>query len=124
MQEYVKFNDIKVKQPDKGLGYGFETTYTPDSTRTQDGKGHFTPMFTNESFSYTASWLTRQEMSQILQIVAKGNNFKLHYLSPYYGQWRDDMFYVGKGSLSIGRWNEGKEIYESLSFNMIGVNPI
>jgi len=124
MQERMKINDIIVRQPDKGLGYNFETTYTSDSARTQDGVGHFTPMFTNESFSYTATWLTKEEMSLILRNVGKGKNFKLHYLSPFYGAWRDDTFYVGKGSLAIGRWNEEEERYESLSFNMIGVNPI
>lgn len=123
-QEYMLINDIMVKQPDEGLGYDFETTYTEDSTRTQDGVGHFTAMFANESFSYSASNLTKAEMSQILQLVGKGGNFKLHYLSPYYGQWRDDLFYVGQGSISIGRWNESEERYKSLSFNMVGVNPI
>jgi len=99
MQERMKINDIIVRQPDKGLGYNFETTYT-------------------------ATWLTKEEMSLILRNVGKGKNFKLHYLSPFYGAWRDDTFYVGKGSLAIGRWNEEEERYESLSFNMIGVNPI
>lgn len=123
-QEYMKINGIVVRQPDKGLGYSFETTYTDDSTRTQDGVGHFTTMFTNESFSYEATNLKENEMSQILRQVAKGKNFTLHYRSPYYGSWRDDTFYVGKGSLSIGSWKEDEECYESLSFNMVGVNPI
>lgn len=123
-QEYMKINDIVVKQPDKGLAYDFETTYTGDSTRTQDGVGHFTSMFTAESFSYEATNLTENEMSQILKEVAKGKNFKLHYRSPYYGKWRDGMFYVGKGSISIGSWKESEERYESLSFKMVGVNPI
>ena len=123
-QEYLKINEIVIKQPDEGLGYDFESSYTEDSTRTQDGVGHFTPMFTNESFSYSASDLNKAEMSQILKLVAKGNKFKLHYLSPYYGEWRDDWFYVGKGSISIGKWIESDERYTSLSFNMVGVNPI
>lgn len=123
-QEYMKINGIVVKQPDKGLGYSFETTYTDDSNRTQNGVGHFTAMFTNESFSYEATNLTESEMTQILKQVAKGKNFTLHYRSPYYGGWRDDKFYVGKGSLSIGSWKESEECYESLSFNMVGVNPI
>lgn len=123
-QEYVKINGKKIKQPDAGLGYDFETTYTEDSTRVKSGTGHFTSLFTVESLSYEASLLTVSEMKEILQEVAKGNSFPLHYFSPYYGTWRDDEFYVGKGSLSIGALNEGGELYDSLSFNMIGVNPI
>ena len=123
-QEYVMLNNTIVRQPDEGLGYDFETTYTEDSPRAMNGTLYASAMFTVESFSYTASWLTREEMRVILQIVAKGKPFTLHYLSPFYGQWRDGQFYVGKGSLSVGRWIEAEERYESLSFNMIGVDPI
>lgn len=124
MQEYMKINGKKIVQPDKGLGYDFETTYSEGSTRVQNGTAHITPLFTVEAFSYTASNLTREEMAEILKMVAKGQPFTLHYLSPYHGSWRNASFYVGKGSLSIGRWNEKDERYESLSFNMIGVEPI
>lgn len=123
-QNYITINGVKIKQPDEGLGYSFETTYTSDSTRVQSGAMHATPMFTVESFSYAASNLSKTEMQTILQKVAKGGSFTLHYFSPYYGQWRDDTFYVGKGSLEIGRLNEDGEIFDSLSFNMVGVNPI
>lgn len=123
-QEKITFNGVAIKQPDESLGYDFETTYTEDSTRVQSGVLHSTPLFTVESFSYSASWLTIQEMKQILQIVAKGISFQMHYFSPYYGKWRDDTFYVGKGSLSIGILRKDKEMFKSLSFNIVGVNPI
>ena len=123
-QEYIKMNDKIILQPDEGLGYDFETTYTEDTTRVQSGTLHASAMFTVEAFSYEASWVSVADMRTILQIVAKGKPFTLHYFSPYYGAWRDDKFYVGKGSLSIGRLNEAEERYDSLSFNMIGVNPI
>lgn len=123
-QQYMKINNTLVKQPDTGLGYSFETTYTDDSNRLQNGKAHISPMFTVEAFSYEATDLTSAEMSLILSMVAKGQKFLLHYRSPYYGAWRDDYFYVGQGSLSIGNWKESEERYDHLSFNMIGVNPI
>ena len=123
-QDYIKLNDQVIVQPDEGLGYDFETTYTEDSTRTQSGRAVATPMYTVESFSYTATCIPAKEMTKILQVVAKGRPFKLHYFSPYYGMWRDDMFYVGKGSLAIGRLNAAEETFDTLSFNMIGVNPI
>ena len=123
-QEYIKMNGVVILQPDEGLGYDFETTYTEDTTRVQSGTLHSTAMFTVESFSYQATDVSLQDMKTILQIVAKGKPFTLHYFSPYYGAWRDDKFYVGKGSLAIGRLNAASEVFESLSFNMIGVNPI
>lgn len=123
-QEYIKMNNTVICQPEEGLGYDFETTYTEDSTRVMSGVLHATPLFTVEAFSYQASQVTVAEMRNILQIIAKGRTFTLHYFSPYYGAWRDDLFYVGKGSLEIGRLNEQEEVYDSLSFNMIGVNPL
>lgn len=114
----------KTKQPDEGLGYSFETTYSDDSDRVQTGDAYITPLFTVESYSYSASDLTLSEMSYILKQVAKGRKFKAHYLSPYEGKWQDGYFYVGKGSLKIGSWKEEEEIYDSLSFNMIGVKRI
>lgn len=123
-QNYITMNGVQIKQPLKDMGYSFETTYTEDTTRTQDGVLHSTPMFTVEQLSYEARNLTIYEMSQILQLIANGRPFTLHYFSPYYGVWRDAPFYVGQGSLIIGRLTEDKEHYESLSFNMTGVNPI
>ena len=123
-QEYIQMNGTVILQPDEGLGYDFETTYTEDTTRVQSGTLHTTAMFTVESFSYEASWVSLQDMKTILQIIAKGKPFDLHYFSPYYGAWRNGRFYVGKGSLSIGRLNAAEERFESLSFNMIGVDPI
>ena len=119
-QEYITLNGVIIRQ----LGYDFETTYTEDSTRAMNGTLYASAMFTVESFNYTATWLTREEMRTVLQVIAKGRPFTLHYMSPFYGAWRDGRFYVGKGSLAVGRWNEAKERYDSLSFNMIGVDPI
>ena len=124
MQNKITINGTEIRQPDTGLAYSFETTYTADSGRDTSGILHESAMFTVENFGYTASGLSASEMSQILALIAKGQRFTLHYMSPYYGTWRDDDFYVGKGSLSIGNWIEAEECYDSLSFNLIGVNPI
>lgn len=123
MDKY-KLNSTLIRQPDSGLSYDFETTYTADTTRTQNGVLHPSRMFTVESFGYKATGLTIAEMKTILQIVAKGVPYTMHYFSPYYGTWRDDTFYTGKGSLAIGYLNESTGQYDSLSFNMVGVNPI
>lgn len=124
MQDRIKINDEAIWQPDKGLQYNFETTYTEDSTRVQSGTGYFTPLFTVEQLGYTATNIPQAEDTRILKRIAKGQTFKLHYFSMYTGKWQDASFYVGKGSLSIGELVEGGEYLESLSFNMTGVNPI
>ena len=37
---------------------------------------------------------------------------------------REAPFYVTQGSVDIGTLKEGEEKYKSLSFNIIGVNPL
>lgn len=124
MQDTIKINGVEIWQPDNDLASSFETTFTQDSGRVQSGVMHATPMFTVEQFSYTATDIPIAESSKILKMIVHGNSFTLHYFSPYYGRWRDDIFRVGKGSLSIGTLKDGEEKLTSLSFNMTGDNPI
>lgn len=124
MQDKIRINDIEIFQPDEGLKSSFETTYSEDSTRLQTGEANFVPLFTVEQFSYSASDIPVAEASVILQQIIKGEAFKLHYFSPYYGKWRDGMFRVGQGQFTIGTVEEGGEKLTSLSFNMTGENPI
>ena len=124
MQDKIKINDIVIFQPDEGLKSSFETTYTEDSTRLQNGETNFVPLFTVEQFSYSATDVPINEASIILQQIIKGNAFKLHYFSPYYGKWRDGMFRVGQGQFTIGTVEEDKERISNLSFNMTGESPL
>lgn len=124
MQDTIKINGVEIYPPDSGLKYAFETTYTQDSTRTQDGEGHFSPLFTVEQLEYSSKGIPVADAAIILQMVAKGQRFTLHYFSTYYGVWRDATFYVGKGACQIGTLEEGGEFLSSLSFNMTGVKPI
>lgn len=124
MQDKIMINGVEIYQPDNDLGSSFETTFTQDSGRVQSGVMHATPMFTVEQFSYVATDIPVAEASKILQMIVHGRPFTLHYFSPYYGNWRNDTFRVGRGSLSIGSLKENKEKLTSLSFNMTGDNPI
>ena len=124
MQDMIKINNVEIFQPDEGLQYNFETTYTGDSGRVQTGDAMITPMFTVEQLGYTATDVPIDKASEILQMVAKGNVFKLHYFSAFYGVWRDAKFYVGKGQLSVGSLKKGEEKLKSLSFNMTGKEPL
>ena len=88
-QEFIKMRPVSasswtiIRQPDEDMGYSFETTYREDSARNYHGVMAETPLFTVESFSYAASDLTVAEMAEILQIVAKGGRFQMHYFSPW-----------------------------------------
>lgn len=117
-------NLVEIRAPDIGLGYDFETTYTEDTSRLQNGILYLRPMFTVEALSYTATNVSKSEMTKILSYIAKGNAFYLHYFSPYAGTWVTNPFYVGKGSMTIGSYDENKELFSSLSFQMTGVDPL
>lgn len=124
MQDKIRINGIEIFQPDEGLGYNFETTYSEDSGRVQSGAMHAVSYFTVEQFSYQATEIPMSKATEILQMIAKGQPFTLHYFSVYYGRWRDGLFRVGKGSLNIGLLEEGNEKLSSLSFNMTGEEPL
>ena len=121
--EKIKINSTVIPQPDEGLGYDFETTYASDTRRISTGKLRATPMFTVEALTYTRHGMKASELSTILQAIV-GQNFSLHYFSPYYGTWRDDTFYIGKGSIQIGILDDTTGLYDSVSFQMTGVNPL
>ncbi len=124
-QDVIKINGFKIRQPDEGeLGYGFETTYSADTTRTQKGVLIPTALFTVEALTYSASFVPAYDVKTLLGFVATGKTFTLHYFSPYYGMWRDDKFYVGQGKLSIRRLDTQKEMFENITFQMTGVNPL
>ena len=125
MQDRIKINGIDIWQPDRGgLGYDIATTYSEDSTRTQDGVGHFTPLFTVQQLSYSASMVPLVEASKIISQVAKGYNFTLHYFDLFQGKWTDGEFYVGKASSNFDKLKVTEECIEKLNFNMTGVNPL
>ena len=124
MQDKIKINNIEIFQPDEGLKSSFETTYSEDSTRLQNGEANFVPLFTVEQFSYSATNIPVKSASVILQQIIKGDAFELHYFSPYYGTWRNGMFRVGQGQFTIGTVEDGGETISSLSFNMTGDKPL
>ena len=124
MQDRIRINNTDIYQPDKGLSYKFETTYTSDSSRVQTGKGHFTALFTVEQLNYKATHIPQEEATKIIKMVARGTNFTLHYFSIFYGQWRDGTFYVGQGDMAIGSLEDDNRYLDSLNFNMTGVDPV
>lgn len=122
--EKYKIDGWTIPQPDGGLEFSFETTYASDATRVQSGPLHATPMFTAEAYSYTRGGISVADCAHLLQLIV-GRNFSLHYFSPYYGTWRDGTFYVGKSaSIKIGELDNTTGLYDDVSFQMTGVDPI
>ena len=121
-QDKYLFNNKDIVQPDSGLGYDFETTYSEDTTRLKSGGLHETALFTVESLAFKATNIPIAKVAALLSEVV-GKRFQFHYLSAYYGTWRTDTFYVGKGTMEIGEVIEGKEI-ASIAFNCVGVNKV
>lgn len=122
--ERYKINGASIYQPDKDMGYNFETTYSEGSNRTQFGKALFTPLFTVEQYNYEATNVPVAEANKILKAIAKGRNFELYHWSLYHMAWRTDPFVVGKGSLTIGEISPDLKTISKISFNMQGVNPL
>lgn len=122
-QQKIKFNNNTIKQP-VSFKRSKETTYAEDSTRAMTGVLHAKPLFTIEAYSIEWKHLSLSEMATILQIVDLGNTFQMTYLSPYHGYWRTDYFYVAEGSQDYGSIEENGEFYDTLSFNVICVNPL
>lgn len=122
-QQKILINNTEIWQPDEDLAWDYETTYTPDSNRAQNGVGHFTEMFTVQSFGYTASHVPIAEWTKISQMIV-GRKFDLYCFNPHFGRWMTHRCNVGKGSLKIKSLEEGRERYSSISFNMTDIKPL
>ena len=123
-QERMTMNGIEIWQPDTGLKYSTETTFTQGSFRAMNGIGYFDPLFTVEQLGYVATNVPQPEVTKILQIIDNAKKFTLHYFSMHYGKWKDGIFHVGQGNYDVGSWKVGEEYVKSLSFNMTGVYPL
>lgn len=115
---------VRIVQPDSGLGFNYETTYTDDSGRLQSGTAVVAPLFTVRSYSYSRSRPTVAEVKQILGYIGKGAKYELFAFDPLTASWKWDVFYTGQGTMSIGYLSSSGGIYDSFSFNAVGVNPI
>lgn len=125
-QECITIDGMEIKQPEI-FNPEWATTYTDGSGRSMSGVGHLDPMFTAESYSVEFFDLTPEEAKIILQMIVPRPSkptFKLHYYSWFYGMWRTDTFYVGKGSLKCRTLEYGQERLDGISCSMIGVNPL
>lgn len=114
----------EIAQPERGMGYSYETTYTEDSGRVQSGAAIVAPMFTVKSYSYTRTHPTVAQVAQILSFINGGGKYEMYAFNPKTGAWGWDVYYTGKGDMSIGYLTSDGGHYDSFAFNAVGVNPI
>ena len=115
---------VKIAQPERGMVLSYETTYTEDSGRVQSGTAIVVPMFTVKSYSYTRTHPTVSEVKQILSYILKGGKYEMYAFNPLTGAWSWDVYYTGKGDMSIGYLTSDGGHYDSFSFNAVGVKPV
>lgn len=124
MQDYIRINGIKIKQPDEdGYTAQLATTSTDDSDRDMSLVMHNTPVGTVEGYDLKWTDLTLEEASEILQQVVNKQSFTVHYMDILTGTWKDGEFYASNFNAPAGTLKEGEECWDELSFNIRGIDP-
>ncbi len=123
MDKPFEFNGIPVKTPDT-FKPSLATTSTDDSDRTQDLVMHNTPIGTVQSYSFEWKYIKPEEAAKIVQQIKNRSQYSLRYLSADTGQWTTGFFYTSNYTFGTLKVSDGKFVWESLSFNAVGVNPI
>lgn len=123
MERPFEFNDIPVKTPD-AFQPSMATTSTEDSDRTQDLVMHNTPMGTIESYALEWRYIEPAEAAKIIRQIKNKGQYKLRYMSADTGTWETGYFYTSNYSFGTLTVANGKYVWEKLSFNAVGINPV
>lgn len=123
MDRPFEFNGIKIKTPDT-FQPSMATTSTEDSDRTQDLVMHNTPMGTIESYSFEWRYIEPKEAAKIIGQIKNKSQYSLRFLSPNSGTWETKQFYTSNYNMGTLRITNGYFVWESLSFNAVGINPV
>ena len=123
MDRPFEFNGIAVKTPDT-FKPNFATTSTEDSDRTQDLVMHNTPIGTISSYSFEWKYIEPEEAALILSQVMNKSEYSLRYLNPLTGQWTVGQFYTSNYPFGSLKHVNGRDAWESLSFNAVVINPV
>lgn len=118
-----EFNGIAVKTPDT-FKPSLATTSTEDSDRTQDLVMHNTPMGTIESYAFEWKYIEPDEAAKIIGQIKNKSKYSLRFLSPESGAWETKQFYTSNYTFGTLRTSNGTFVWESLSFNAVGINPL
>lgn len=123
MADLFMIEDVEIEQPTT-YGVTFSTTSTDDSDRTQDLVMHNTPIGTIGSYEMGWEYLKTSAASKILQLVLNKPQFKVHYYDLYADVWKNAYFYASNFEMTPLSLEDGYKYIDSLSFNIVGVNPI
>lgn len=123
MDKPFEFNGVKVKTPNT-FKPNFATTSTEDSDRTQDLVMHNTPMGTIVNYSFEWKYIYPDEAALILSQVMNRSQYSLRFLNPITGSWETSMFYTSNYNFGTLRRLNGCDVWESLSFNAVVINPV
>lgn len=118
-----EFNGVPVKTPDT-FKPNFATTSTEDSDRTQDLVMHNTPMGTISSYSLEWKYIEPEEAAKILSQTMNKSKYSLRYLNPLTARWETGDFYTSNYNFGTLKQANGRDTWESLSFNAVVVNPV
>lgn len=118
-----EFNGIKVKTPDV-FKPNFATTSTEDSDRTQDLEMNNDPMGTISSFSLAWSNIYIEDAALILNEIVDKSEYSLRFLNPMTAKWETRMFYTTNIPFGTLKQVNGRDAWESLSFNAVVIKPI
>lgn len=124
MQDCIKFNGIKIAQPDEdGYSAILATTSTDDSDRDMTLEMHNTPIGTVEGYDLKWRDISAKEAAKILSQVLNRESFTVHYFDILTAKWRDGEFYASNYNSPCGTLEDGEEYWDELSFNIRGMKP-
>lgn len=115
-----EFNNVAVKSPNLFYPTG-ATTSTEDSGRTQDLEMHNSVMGTIESYHFEWKNIYIEEAATIINQIKNKNRYDLKYVSPSLGSWTTNKFYTSNYNLGTLKKVNGRDAWESLSFDAISI---
>lgn len=118
-----EFNGVPVKTPNT-FKPNFATTSTEDSDRTQDLVMHNTPMGTISSYFIEWKHIEDDWASLILSQIINQSQYLLRFKNPLTAKWETSAFYTSNYSMGSFEIVNGKDAWESLSFNAVVINPV
>lgn len=123
MEKPFKIDDVAIITPDS-FKPSAATTSTEDSDRTQDLVMHNTPMGTIESYNVEYKEISTKEAAVIYNKIKNRRQYKLRYMSVSTGEWQTGYFYTSNYTFGTLAKINGKDAWESFSFNAVAVNPV
>lgn len=123
MRRPFEFNGIKVKTPDV-FKPNLATTSTNTSDRTQDLVMHNVPIGTISSYSFEWKYIDPDDAVLILSQIINRKEYSLRYLNPLTGKWGTGRFYTSNYTFGTLTQANGRDVWESLSFNSVVINPV